>query len=122
MFMCIRNCPCNYDSCKADDGDTAEKAYASRTTYSEEAYNSYSGKYKKRAKRIAGKIPKSPSTEKKVAWIADYLLKHVTLFDYFDWLDKTNDGQKKSSPEYEKGILADTGYGTLFCGMASEQG
>lgn len=107
---------------KTDDGESVEKAYVSRTTYSEEVYNSYSTKYWKRAKKIASGMPDGLNIEKKVAWISDYLLKHVKVFDYSSWLDKTNDGQKKSSPEYEKGILSDTGYGALFYGIASGQG
>lgn len=107
---------------KTDDRDIVEKAYVSRTVYSEKAYNSYSPKYQKRAKKIASRMPKGLSLKKKVAWISDYLLKHVKLFDYFDWLDKTNDGENKSSPEYKKGILSDTGYGALFYGVATKQG
>lgn len=107
---------------KTDDGDMVEKAYVSRTTYSEEAYNSYSTKYKEKVKKIVEKMPEGLDAREKAVWISDYLLKHVKAFDYSDWLDKTDDGQKTSSPEYEKGILADTGYGALFHATASGQG
>ncbi len=105
-----------------NDGSVVQKAYVSRTTYSEEDYNSYSAKYQKRAKKIAEGIPKDLNTKEKVIWISDYLQKHVKVFDYFRWLDQTNDGQKKSSPEYKKGVLANTGYGALSYGIASCQG
>lgn len=107
---------------KTDDGSIVEKAYVSRTIYSEEEYNSYSTKYRKRVKKIVKEMPEDLDITEKVTWISDYLLKHVKVFVYSDWMDKTDDGQNKSSPEYEKGILSDTGYGALFCGTASGQG
>lgn len=107
---------------KTDDGDIVEKAYVSRTIYSEEEYNSYSTKYRKKIKKIVEEMPEDLDTEEAVTWISDYLLKHVKVFDSLDWLDKTDDGQKTTSPEYEEGILSDTGYGALFFGTASGKG
>lgn len=107
---------------KTNDGELVEKAYVSRTIYSEEAYNSYSAEYRKKVKEIAEKIPESIDAEEKTVWISDYLLEHVKVFNSLEWLDQTDDGQKTSSPEYEKGTLSDTGYGALFFGAASAKG
>lgn len=123
----LYDCNNKYDafhpySYMTDDGDFVEKAYVSRTIYSEEAYNSYSAKYRKKVKKIVGEMPENLDIREKVTWISDYLLKNVEVFDSLEWLDQTDDGQDTSGPEYEKGILADTGYGALFYGTASEQG
>lgn len=105
-----------------DDGDVVEKVYVSRTIYSEEAYNSYSTKYQEKVKKIVEGMPKDLTVKEKVIWISDYLLNHVKVLDSLKWLDQTDDGQKASSPEYEKGILSKTGYGALFYGTASGKG
>lgn len=123
----LYECNNQYDSFRqytymTDDGELVEKAFVSRTTYSEEAYNSYSTEYHKRVEEIVGELPKGLTDKEAVEWIADYLLGHVKVFDAMEWLDKTDDGQDESSKEYEAGILSDTGYGALFCGTASGEG
>lgn len=107
---------------RTDDREVVEKVYVSRTVYSEEAYNSYSAKYQKKVKKIVAGMSKDLTGKERVTWISDYLLKHVEVLDSMEWLDQTDGGQNTASPEYEKGILANTGYGALFCGTASGKG
>ena len=107
---------------RTDDQGQISRAYVSTTDFSVEKYNTYSEKFDRKVEKIAARIPVKYNDRQKIRWITDYLLKNVQVFRFLEWLDATDDGQDKSSPEYEKGIESDTGMGALTYGTASDQG
>lgn len=99
-----------------------EKVYVSTTTYSEEEENTASEKYREKAEKIIKKMPKNLNDEEKIRWVTDYLLENTKVFDFFAWTEETDYGENTDSKKYKEGIFADSGYGALVFGIASEQG
>ncbi|MCM1157586.1 MAG: DUF4149 domain-containing protein [Bacteroidales bacterium] len=99
-----------------------EKIYVSQTIFSEDEMNEASEKYHAEAEKIIREMPEKLNDEEKIQWVTDYLLEHVKIFDYFAWLEENDYGEDQDSEKYKQADYADSGYGALVMGMASEQG
>lgn len=99
-----------------------EKIYVSQTVYSEDERNEASEKYHEKAEKIIKKMPENLSDSEKIQWVTEELLAHTKVFNHSAWAEETDYGQDKDNKKYAEGVNADTGYGALVLGVASEQG